>query len=102
MGVSDRCDAALAAGGGLAVEDAALAGCNAAVVVRAAPADDGRVASEEETPFATPVGVPSGSPLPGWTGFSLMRLFDLNLKQFAVFARAKSEPDWHFEPDWPL
>ena len=49
-------------------------GCNAAVVVRAAPSADGRVVSEEKTPFAPPVGVPSELPLPGWTGFSLMRI----------------------------
>src|SRR5438270_12231382 len=78
---SARSDGGLPIDAGVAVEEGglpvaceaagALEGCKAAVVVRAAPADDGRVASEEETPFATPVGAPSELPL---SVVSLMRI----------------------------
>ena len=76
----------------------AFEGCKAAVLVRAAPSADGRVVSEEETPFATPVGALPELPL---LVLSLMRISSVsilsNLRFFPEQSPSRtggSEPDW--------
>ena len=70
----------------------AFEGCKAAVVVRAAPSADGRVVSEEETPFATPVGALPELPL---LVLSLMRISSVsilsNLRFFPEQTRGRTD-----------